>query len=523
MRFSTKMFLAITILLAVFVSATGTILVRQNFQDSLQATSEQNISKHLLERYSLEAELLRLLSAGEAASGENLVRYGAQLNDYFGDSPGQLAFYDEEKQQIYTSFSSDVPEEAQRAVLDGAEGSYVLQQHGGRTYMLMASHLNSPARELWLLSGYDVSGVFTQRDAQLRNLWRVGGVVLVVGAVLVVALSRLLTRPIRRLNRVSREMARGAYDQRVGACGNDEIGELAQNFDVMAESVQQHVQQLSESVQQRDDFVSAFSHEMKTPMTSIIGFSDFVRSMEVDPQTRQTAANHIYHEAKRLEALSQKLLGLMGLSDMEMAPEAVKLSSIFAATKRSLLPIPEGMQLEFTACQGEVMLVDKDLVVDLLRNLILNAMKAGPRDGMVKILIGERRQGEAGPRLELAVADTGCGIPAEELGRITEPFYMVDKSRSREAGGSGIGLALCQKIMLLHGGGLRFQSTVGKGTVVSFSLPLQPTEAAEAGEMAAQPKPAEAEEAANAPAAPAGETVQGQESPAQSGETEAKA
>ena len=115
--------------------------------------------------------------------------------------------------------------------------------------------------------------------------------------------------------------------------------------------------------------------------------------------------------------------------------------------------------------RGLYVQADRSLAADLLWNLVENAAHAAPKDGCVRIALTK-----ADGRVELAVSDTGRGIPPEELPRITEPFYMVDKSRSRSENGSGLGLALCSRIAELHGSRLQFESTVGQGTTVRFSL-----------------------------------------------------
>lgn len=465
MRFSTKLSLAVAVLLAVSLSIGGYFLVRQNFNETLQSTVGYNTNQHVLERYALESELLALMARDEEETDEQLVRYGLSLMDYFGEGQKMLAFYSGEYTEIFTSFPTDIPPEARLQVVHAGMESYQLFKQDGRVYMLLASHINGPNRELWLLSGYDITNVFAQRQSQLYALWRMEAIVLAGALVVVVLLSHMLTRPFRRLNAVSRKIAQGAYSVRTRIETKDEVGELSRNFDEMASAVEEQVEQLNSSVQQRDDFITAFTHEIKTPMTSIIGYSDILRSMESDPKTRQRAANYIFNEAKRLEGLSQKLLMLMGLSEEELVLEPQSVASIFIMVQRSLLPMPEGIALQFTNPGKLTVQADKDLVVDLIRNLALNAIKAEPTDGVVQVNC--KLEGDC---CRFVVYDTGRGIPAEDLRRIKEPFYMVDKSRARAQGGSGIGLALCEKIAVLHGTTLQFKSRVGVGTAVSFVL-----------------------------------------------------
>ena len=176
--------------------------------------------------------------------------------------------------------------------------------------------------------------------------------------------------------------------------------------------------------------------------------------------TRRTAADYIYHESKRLEALSGNLLALMGLEQQPPQLEAVPLGRVLQSLRRAL---PQGSPVPTLPRSNAVVLAQPELLCDMLYNLIQNARKATPADGKVEVLLDETPT-----RLTIRVQDTG--IPPQELARITEPFYMVDKSRAREQGGSGMGLALCARIAALHGTTLQFTSVPSQGTTVSFCL-----------------------------------------------------
>ena len=219
--------------------------------------------------------------------------------------------------------------------------------------------------------------------------------------------------------------------------------------------------------------MGAFSHELKTPMTAIIGYADTLRSMQVSPEQQRMAAGYIFSEAKRVESLSRKLLMLMGLTEQETELEPVALEQIFRAVYVALAPISGRVKLCFQKSPGVVVLADKDLLTDLVYNLMHNALKAEPKDQRIYALWCYD-----GTQVRVTVADKGRGIPADQLSRITEPFYMVDKSRARQQGGSGMGLALCSEIARLHGTKLSFESEEGKGTKVSFWLQMYKEEGA---------------------------------------------
>ena len=216
----------------------------------------------------------------------------------------------------------------------------------------------------------------------------------------------------------------------------------------------------------REEFIGSFAHELKTPLTAIIGYADMLRSKDMSPKTRFTAAGYIFSEGKRLEALSLKLLDIIvaGKQDFEVRRFEVGyfIRSIAAVTVPSLSN--EGITLDMRWEPGAIE-VEPDLFKTLMINLVDNARKAS-RKGLSIELFGKAEDGG----YALYVRDHGRGMPKEELSKITEPFYMIDKSRSRAMNGAGLGLALCQRIAELHGTKLEYESEVGKGTTVRVLL-----------------------------------------------------
>lgn len=223
-----------------------------------------------------------------------------------------------------------------------------------------------------------------------------------------------------------------------------------------------HYGKVQELNARQSRFVADLTHELKTPLTSMIGYADLLRSGMLDDARRRTAADAIYHESTRLESLSQQLLALQGLQKNGIALQAVDVAAVFHDVARSLPNAP----LTLDAPAGATVQADRVLLADLLRNLVVNALHASIPGNTVRLICTD-----AGNGWRLAVIDTGCGIPAKAVPHLTEPFYRVDKARARADGGSGIGLALCAEIAAAFGTKLNFASEVGAGTTVSLTLP----------------------------------------------------
>lgn len=222
-----------------------------------------------------------------------------------------------------------------------------------------------------------------------------------------------------------------------------------------------HYEKLQALNDRQSRFVADLTHELKTPLTSMIGYADLLRSAPLDESRRRAAADAIYHESTRLESLSQQLLALQGLQTDGVTLGSVPVAAVFADVARSL---PDAA-LDCDAPAGAAVRADRVLLADLLRNLVLNALHAEPKDGTVHLTCAE-----AGGQWRLTVRDNGCGIPAGALPHLTEPFYRVDKARARANGGSGVGLALCAEIAAAFGTELEFESTPGEGTTVAICL-----------------------------------------------------
>lgn len=339
-----------------------------------------------------------------------------------------------------------------------AEGSYLL--HG-------ASTLTLPDGVVYLENCRDVAPLFVQRDNQYRSF---AGVMLAliagVGA-LSLLLARLILRPLERLSAAARKMAEGELAQRVAVTSGDELGRLSADFNAMAQRIEEQVEELTAAARREKDFTASFAHEIKTPLTSIIGYADLLLSRERSPEQVRESAGYIFREGKRLEALSGKLMELIVLDRRDFPLRPVSLRAFLERAGNALRPALEGAGLRFAIEAEETpVYLEPDLMETVCLNLLDNARKATPPGGAVTL--AGRGTEEGGCVIQ--VADTGRGIPPEELGRITEPFYMVDKSRSRAQGGAGLGLALCQRIAALHGGTLEFDSAPGRGTTATIHL-----------------------------------------------------
>lgn len=461
MKFSWKVFISSIIVTALAFGLGGTLMISSLFQGMLDQEIQMAIQENRYLCFSFQ-------TAVNSLSGDETLQPSAIV--------AQL-----ERASISKNTQMNITRASGVSFLDGqdfAQGievnqraSRVVRDENGIAYVQVVSYFFIDNTDYYLENITDISAVYQMREQYVLLYRWILLAVVGIASLLMGVLTHFLTRPLKRLTATAQEIAAGSFSTRAQDGGSDEIGTLTRAFNSMAEVVEEKIYVLEETARQREDFVASFAHELKTPLTSIIGYADMLRSYDMDAADRYTAANYIFSEGKRLESLSLHLLDLIVLHKQDFPLEKVNSSSFFREAVQILQPLLQKYQqrLEVTV-QPALLLLEPSLLKTLVYNLIDNACKASPKNG--RILLTGRRAEDVG--YTLSVQDFGRGIPKEEIPHIIEPFYMVDKSRARSQNGAGIGLALCQEIAAIHGGSLHIESTLGEGTCVS--LPLKEAE-----------------------------------------------
>ena len=300
------------------------------------------------------------------------------------------------------------------------------------------------------------------------RLWMISLVCLMAAMALTVVFSRALTSRITRLAEAMRVVRGGDYAHRIKPEGNDELTELSEEFNDLTERLQ-----TTEAERRR--FVSDASHELKTPLAAIRLLADSITQSEgMDAATVREFVSDIASEAERLQRTSEKLLDL-SRRDAGAPRELtrVDLGEAAAATARLLAPLAGDMSVAVSCTAGEgcFVLASEDELYRIVFNLAENAVKYNVEGGSVSLDV-ERR----GARVLLTVEDTGIGIPEEDMPHIFERFYRVDKARSREKGGSGLGLSIVHDAVVALGGEIGVSAREGGGTRFAVSFPAAPEE-----------------------------------------------
>lgn len=315
---------------------------------------------------------------------------------------------------------------------------------------------------------YVVEDISTTYNSIVSLAWTFAAVSLagvLIGAGCIALIMRRSTRPLTSLAKTARQIAGGDYSMRADVHTKDEIGALAGDFNLMAEAVETRIAELMETAERQRLFIGGVTHEFKTPLTALLLHARMLRRANMMEEERDNSLAHIESQCAWLERLVQTLLKLITL-EQAILVENVSVAALFEWVRQSTQQAlaDKGVAL-IMRCDADTLPMNADLMQSLLINLVDNAAKAYDADAQNKT-VTLSCYGNV-----LEVKDFGRGIPKESMERIFEPFYMVDKSRSKKAGGSGLGLALVKQIADAHGARLEVESTLGSGTAVRVVFP----------------------------------------------------
>ena len=320
-------------------------------------------------------------------------------------------------------------------------------------------------------------------DSISASWWRLvpslslaGAISLLISILGALFLAQSIAGPIAQITRASEQMAQGNYDQHIEVHGQDEVAKLADSFNRMA-------QQVALSHRTLRDFLANVSHELRTPLTSIQGFSQAMVDGAIhSPEGYAEAGQIITEEADRMRRLVDDLLDLSRLESGQIAMERrpLDLAELLRATVRRAerQARERGVTLELDVADLPPVEGDDHWVEQVFTNLLDNAIRHTPTGGLISIrarydAADDEKAGDRStlgqPAVSVRVHNTGSYIPTEDLPRVFERFYQVDRSRS--SGGSGLGLAIVREIVQEHGGTVRVTSDPDDGTAFVVSLP----------------------------------------------------
>lgn len=432
------------------------------FKETIKNAEERSLMEHYILTSAIAKDFEAVESRGIHIEGviDSLLH---QYSNFSGDKKVGLTFYQND-QLIYSNgqeivWKSNIlkqPEEGNRQVS--------FQELDNHTYVHVSGKLPAPYDAYTLVYLYDTTESIAAWKKMKNMLYVVGVILSILLAIGLLLLLGQIFKPLSQISQTSRDIAAGAYDNRLPESGNDELAEMAQSFNYMAAEIQRQMAELTTATEKKQQFIDNFAHELYTPLTAIYGYAEYLQKAALDEDDRLSAINYIMSESRRMQVMANQLLDLANLKNDQIVWEAHNLAKLFQSVEQTLYnkTLEKDIQIEFSS-EVDVIYGDAYLLKSLFVNLVDNAIKACGTGGHIIV----EAVWEAGKKT-ICIRDNGKGMPPETIQHITDPFYRVEKSRNRKEGGTGLGLSICKQIVLRHNAELKFISHTGEGTTAKI-------------------------------------------------------
>ncbi|MGI6224985.1 MAG: sensor histidine kinase [Peptococcales bacterium] len=472
MKFAWKIFLLCMGVYVISLSIIGVTVTENTYKSLLNTEIERSID----EENNLHSTITLYLINNKKVSKEKiyLKDYSQNIIDMFESENNYLEIFDENL-NLLASNSTQVwflPRQEIDAALKGQKNFILRRDEDKNRYLFITDIIQVEEEKIILSFIKDITHIDEQRKEQYFFFIRIGIVGLFFVALITWFLSKFVIRPIEELSETVRNIASGNYEERVKIISNDEVGSLAEQFNIMAEEIEQKINQLESDSERQQRFVDNLTHELRTPLTSIIGYAELLQKIDYDPEIFYKSLNYIQSEGSRMLKLSNTLMDVILLREKALQLEENSILPILTEIIDIMKVKAEEKGIRLNVYGSDVSLnIDRDLFKGALINLVDNALNASEKGQ--EIILGIEKEKD---KVNIFVQDEGKGMEYWEIKRVKEPFYRVDKSRSRKEGGLGLGLAITHQIARGHGAELEIASQPGIGTKASiiFNGPTHP-------------------------------------------------
>lgn len=362
-------------------------MISASFKTSLQREIEMGMSRNELYRTALQNAVSAVPADYFTKQNHSMKEIISSLQESLLEKGTDFFVYNKKKKTIFSS-TKKTEDVSLLENVDKSHKIYQVCQKGENYYLRTVSYLfvTADMNGYYIETQTNLQEIFQKRDDMTKMYHYIVLIVLICCAVLSFVISYLLTYRVRALSVTAWAFAGGQMEERAKIRGTDEIAKLAIDFNQMADELQEKMEQLEEHVKSQEAFTAAFAHELKTPLTSIIGYAELLRSMSLSKEEELTAANYIFSQGKRLESLSYKLLELFVLQKGEISFLPVNVGEAIEEVKQITAQGLQKKEVILEASFDEaVLLLEKDLFISLLVNLVDNAAKASQAGGHIRL------------------------------------------------------------------------------------------------------------------------------------------
>lgn len=474
MKLWEKIFICTLIVFEAFFIPASIYLINNSFKSSIQEEIDSGISEEDRFCSSLRSNIVfykikkQELNNNYNITEEEIKLMAIEYLNSFRNNKIYLQLFDEKGNTVFGNFEVKVNQNRPELIISATDKvKYIIRDINGKENLFIASNLNLENNNYKFVYIKDISSIYANREKMLSVLLKLNLFVVVMLIIVLIILSKFIVKPINKLIKSTKKIADGNFGERVHVAADDEIGMLSKQFNNMADVIEDKISELKRISDDKQRFIDDLTHELRTPLTSIIGYADFLRTSKYDERTLLTSLTYIYDEGKRLESLSEKLMLLINIRKEKFIMKNESTEDLLQKINRAMIVKlkNKNIKLKITS-ENFVILMDAGLMVILITNLIDNAIKASKNGDEIILNVYKDKK----LNVVFEVIDYGVGIPKEQIKKVLEPFYMVDKSRERANNGAGIGLALCREIAQIHNGKIDIISMLGKGTTVMVKI-----------------------------------------------------
>lgn len=332
-----------------------------------------------------------------------------------------------------------------------------------KNYLFILGNLPKPFHYLTVIYCYDLSAEIENWNDMCKLFFSFSFILSVILAIVLYIVIYYIFKPLTEITAAAEKIAKGDYSS-ITVKGKGEIKKVAVSFNYMADEIKKNINKYIEIAKQKQNFIDNLAHELRTPLTNIYGYAEYIQKAKLTEEDKFESTNIIMSESKRLQDISQRLLKLALYREQDMKFSCINLSDIIKKILTSFkIRLNEKNIQVILESENFIIKGDEALIECLFSNIIDNAVKACDKNG--KIIIKSFKDNNE--YINVTIYDNGKEIPKDAIKHLTEAFYRVDKSRNREDGGAGIGLTLCNEIVLKHNAMLHFSSD-STGTTVKL-------------------------------------------------------
>lgn len=463
-----KIFFIALVLFIIFFNSMILIVSNVILKDKLSAVRDKCLVEHYVIASSLIGDIQALEQRGNHVEEniENLMRlYSRYLQ---GKGNGLAVAFSGEWIYESPAFTSE------ENIIFPPDTGYsqeriVYMENGNCPVLCVYGSFPAPWQDYGLMYIGNLSDTIQTWRHTKNILFLTGAVVILIMSFFLFQFLNIIFRPLRQISSTSAEIANGNYSSRIQVRGKDETSSVAHNFNLMAEQIENQIKQLEEAAEQKQQFIDNFSHELRIPLTAIYGYAEYIQKALMSEEERYECTQFIMSECSRLQNMAYQLLDMALLRREEMKDSNCSIKELFAESEKIMYmrALEKNIRLTYVLSQNYVVRGNMEQLLILTNNLIDNAIKASRQEDEIRICAYSEESA-----IIIEVEDYGIGIEIEQISHIKEAFYRVDKARSRAAGGAGLGLAICEKIIQIHHADISFISEPGVGTTVKLSFPV---------------------------------------------------